>query len=1178
LTAVVAPRNASFAPRYFSSSGFCSRSLKPAAAAAAATTAVGSSLSVQPVRAAAAAAAMSTAAPKKEKGAAQFGDVSSRYVTSVPKGEKKDFAAPMADAYDPSVVESTWDAFWEAHDLYKPDETKDEKFVIVIPPPNVTGSLHLGHALTVAIQDSVVRRHRMLGKAALWVPGLDHAGIATQVVVEKQLARTEGKSRHDIGREAFVDAVWQWKEQYGSRIDTQIRAVGASVDWSRYRFTMDETCAAAVQKAFTVMHERGLIYRANRIVSWSCALRSAISSIEVDHLDVEGSTMVSVPGFPRKVEVGVIHSFAYKVLADDGVTPTDEEIVVATTRIETMLGDVAVAVYPGDARYKHLVGRRLAHPFIADRIVTVVEDAVLVKPEFGTGAVKITPAHDPNDFLCGERNGLPRINILDDRGYLNSNAGGYAGQHRYEARERVIADLEAAGLYRGKADNPMSIGLCSRSKDIVEPIIRPQWWVKCDDMAKRAADAARSKDLAIVPSQFEQVWYRWLDNIQDWCISRQLWWGHRIPAFYARRAGADASAEEEDINRWVIAPTEAEARTIAEQRFPGEELILEQDPDVLDTWFSSGLFPFSVMGWPNEQSTDLARYFPGHLLETGSDILFFWVARMVMMSLELTGKLPFNTVYLHTLVRDRVGRKMSKSLGNVIDPLHVVYGITLEELQKTLENGNLEATEVAKAQANQAADFPAGIPQCGADALRFGLLSYTRQGTDINLDPNRLVIARTFCNKMWQATRFALKNFPADFAAPESLDQLNAHMAAAGGASTAQAWILSRLHHANTVVDAAFTNYVFGDATEAVQTFFVDELCSRYLEMIKPILRDDALTTEAGKLSAQSHLSTLFYCLDLILRILHPMMPFVTEELWHRLPGHEARVAARVAAAGGAANADKRVLAGSIMIAEYPTPAATASLASPEAEAGMAVIDSLVAALRSTKNSVGLKNSQRPDVYVIAKDPATVALVAKEAGNVATLAFLGTVAAVSDADAAATVPKGCMSVVVSGGISAAVVVEGLVDIAAEVVKSERKHKDLRAQQDALEAVMNGPAYANCKPEVKVKNTEKHASNDAELASLQAAIDNFSALVSRKQYLPLKIADVDTDVAKVVKNLEKNGCKEADVNAPAPAEPEADADAPKKKPSKAELAVASLRVQYNALVEQREALKAELAAL
>ena len=1126
---------------------------------------------------------MSTAAPKKEKGAAQFGDVTTRYVTSVPKGTKKDFSEPMADAYDPSVVESTWDAFWEAHDLYKPDETKDEKFVIVLPPPNVTGSLHLGHALTVAIQDSVVRWNRMNGKSTLWVPGLDHAGIATQVVVEKQLARTEGKSRHDLGREAFVEAVWKWKDQYGDRIQDQVRQIGASVDWSRHRFTMDDMCAAAVQEAFTRMHAKQLIYRANRIVSWSCALRSAISSIEVDHVDVEGSTMLKVPGFPRPVEVGVIHSFAYKVKD----SPTGEEIVVATTRIETMLGDVAVAVYPGDERYKHLVGKQLVHPFVADRIVTVVEDAVLVKPEFGTGAVKITPAHDPNDFLCGERNSLPRINILDDRGYMNSNSGPYAGQHRYECREKIIADLEAAGLYRGKANNPMSIGLCSRSKDIVEPIIRPQWWVKCDDMAKRSADAVRNKELAIVPAQFEKTWYSWLDNIQDWCISRQLWWGHRIPAYYAHPAGADSSAAEEDMNRWVIASSLEAAEKLAAERFPGEALRLEQDPDVLDTWFSSGLFPFSVMGWPT-QSSDLARYFPGHLLETGSDILFFWVARMVMMSLELTDKLPFTTVYLHTLVRDRIGRKMSKSLGNVIDPLDVVYGISLQALQATLENGNLDPAEVLKAQANQAADFPNGISQCGADALRFGLLAYTRQGTDINLDINRLVVARTFCNKMWQATRFALRNFPADFAAPNSNAELVAQMAAAGGASTAQAWILSRLHNALLVVDNAFTNYVFGDATEAVQSFFVDELCSRYLEMIKPVVRIDETSTDADKLSAQSHLAVLFYCIDTILRALHPMMPFVTEELWHRLPGHAERTAARIATAGGAAVADKRVLSGSIMVAPYPVPAVTQEFYSPEAEADMALIDTIVGALRAAKASVNLKNAQKPPVFVSTKTAAVAALVNKEARNIATLSFTDTVKAIMADAAAATVPvSGCMSVVVSSDIQLFLVVEGLVDTVAELVKAERKHRELQQQCQTLEALMASPTYANCKAEIRAKNSERLAALQGEMGLLQGSIDDFTKVVPRGKYLAAKIADLDAELGRLARMFEKNGVKEADIPAILAVDPAvaaaaaAEAENPegeKKKPNKTEANITSIRLQYLPIRDAQAALKEELAKL
>ncbi len=1103
-------------------------------------------------------ASATTKKEKKVSQTAQFTEAA-KFVNPTPKGQKKDFSLPMEDAYDPMRVEASWDAFWEAHELYQPDDSKPEKFTIVIPPPNVTGSLHLGHALTIAIQDSIVRWNRMNGKCTLYVPGTDHAGIATQVVVEKQLARTKGISRHTLGREEFIKEVWAWKEKNGDRIQEQIRSMGTSVDWSRLRFTMDDRCGAAVKEAFIRMYSDKKIYRANRIVTWSCTLRSAISSIEVDYLDVEKSTMVKVPGHNKPVEIGVLHSFAYPVKD----STTNEELVVSTTRIETMLGDVAVAVHPEDKRYQHLIGKELVHPFHPDRKVIVIADGELVDPAFGTGAVKITPAHDPNDFLCGNRHNLPRINLLNDDGTLNHHAGKYQGMHRFAARELVIEDLKALGLYRKKEDNKMAVGLCSRSKDIVEPIIRPQWWVDCKEMAAKSVEAVEKKELNILPSSHETTWYRWLENIQDWCISRQLWWGHRIPAYYARREGEAFPTAEEDLNRWIIAPSVEDAQKVLAERFPDEakSFTLEQDHDVLDTWFSSGLFPFSVMGWP-ENTDDVNKYFPNSLLETGQDILFFWVARMVMMSLHLTGKLPFSTVYLHTMVRDRIGRKMSKSLGNVIDPLDVINGISLADLQRALTTGNLDPEEVKLAQENQSKDFPLGIPTCGADALRFGLLGYTRQGSDINLDPNRLIVARNFCNKLWQATRFALMNFPADFAAPASLDAMQKVIAAAGGPSTAQAWILSRLHAAIAASEHAFTQYEFGSATAAVQTFFVDELCARYLELIKAIVKVDAATaTQQEKASAESHLAVLFICLDYALRLLHPMMPFVTEELWHRLPGYAERAKAVADAAG---SNDKRAQSGSIMVAPFPRPSWTVSLASPQAEQEMAVVDQIVLTLRSAKNSVNIPKA-RPQIFAVCADASGVTLVKREAANISTLALTGPVTAVLKQDVEegkAQINDGCITAVASADFTLCMVIEGLIDTGVEVVKTERKLKDLKQANAALLAVVQGPNYAAVvKPEIQAKNDAKLKENAAEIESLEKALVSFSKITTRKQYATAKSADLQ-------KELEKLDATEARVRAgiKPPKNPE-EPQIPKKTQD-----------QLNVIEQQRGEMKAELEAL
>mmetsp|Transcript_6397 Transcript_6397/g.10765 ORF Transcript_6397/g.10765 Transcript_6397/m.10765 type:complete len:710 (-) Transcript_6397:8-2137(-) len=642
---------------------------------------------------------------KKEKKEKKVKEPEQIFVDNTPKGQFKQIADVFPPTYQPKYVEAAWASWWEANDFYTPDVAKaieageEGRFVMVIPPPNVTGSLHLGHALTNAIQDTLTRWHRMKGKIALWVPGVDHAGIATQSVVEKQLKKLEDKSRHDLGREEFIKRVWEWKNTYGNRICNQIRSLGASVDWTRESFTMDSNLSAAVTEAFVRFHEDGLLYRDTRLVNWSCALKSAISEIEVDHIDLEGRTFLPVPNHKLQAtyEFGMITSFAYKVAADCA-REEGEEIVIATTRLETMLGDTAVAVHPDDPRYTHLHGKFLQHPFL-DRRIPIITDGELVDMSFGTGAVKVTPAHDPNDYLCGKRNNLEFITILSEDGSIAPNGGKYAGMMRYDARVQMEKDMQELGLLRGKEVNKMRLGKCSRSGDIVEPYLTPQWYVNCTSMAKRSVDAVRNGDLKIVPQMHESTWYQWLDNIRDWCVSRQLWWGHRIPAYFARLAGEDRTTKDSNDpannDRWFVGRTEAEARSKAAVALGVAEdaITLTQDEDVLDTWFSSGLFPFSVFGWPNE-TQDMKAFFPTSLLETGLDILFFWVARMVMMSLHLTDSLPFKTVYLHAMVRDKNGRKMSKSLGNVIDPLEVINGCSLAGLLEKIDAGNLPEKEV----------------------------------------------------------------------------------------------------------------------------------------------------------------------------------------------------------------------------------------------------------------------------------------------------------------------------------------------------------------------------------------------------------------------------------------------------------------------------------------------------
>ncbi|UYV69234.1 VARS [Cordylochernes scorpioides] len=714
------------------------------------------------------------------------------------EGEMKDVSGPMPASYSPPYVEAAWYSWWKKMGFFKPEYGGRDilpedrpKFVMVIPPPNVTGSLHLGHALTSAIEDTVTRWHRMRGYTALWNPGCDHAGIATQVVVEKKLWREQQKTRHDLGREGFIQEVWKWKEHVelmsrkGVTIYDQLSMMGCSVDWDRAVFTMDPKMSKAVREAFIRLHERGLIYRSNRLVNWSCTLRSAISDIEVDKLELPKRTLLKVPGYKDKIEFGALVSFAYPVIdaghdnhawkvgESAGEPPlSGEQIVVATTRLETMLGDSAVAIHPEDARYTHLHGRHVLHPILG-RVLPIVCDS-FVDPAFGTGAVKITPAHDHNDYEVGKRHNLPFINILNDDGTLNENCGKYSGTKRFDARKQIQAELEEKKLYIETKDNPMVVPVCNRSKDIVEPLVKVQWYVNCTEMAAKASQAmiimaVREGELRITPDIHEKTWFHWLDNIRDWCISRQLWWGHRIPAYYVSSSEPSVQQSSED-DRWICAHSEEEALLKAADKFriSKDKITLKQDEDVLDTWFSSGLFPFAIFGWP-DQTKDLAAFYPGQLLETGHDILFFWVARMVMLGLTLMGKLPFSQVLLHSIVRDAHGRKMSKSLGNVIDPLDVIRGISLEDLHKQLENSNLDPSEVDRAKQGQKSDFPEGIPECGTDALRFALLAFSTSGRDINLDILRVEGYRRFCNKLWNATKFSLMFLGEDYTVPQSL-------------------------------------------------------------------------------------------------------------------------------------------------------------------------------------------------------------------------------------------------------------------------------------------------------------------------------------------------------------------------------------------------------------------------
>ncbi|KAG7105018.1 Valine--tRNA ligase like protein [Verticillium longisporum] len=787
-------------------------------------------------------------------------------------GQKKvlhSFEHPHFSAYNPSAVEAAWYQWWEESGFFKPEASKQGAdaagtFVIPLPPPNVTGALHCGHALANALQDTLIRWHRMKGFTTLWVPGCDHAGISTQSVVEKMLWKKEQRTRIDVGREGFVRMVWDWKDEYHQRINNAQKLMGGSMDWSREAFTMDKNLSAATAETFCRLHDEGLIYRSSRLVNWCTALNTALSTLEVENKEITGRTMLSVPGYERKVEFGVLTHFKYQI---EG---SDETIEVATTRPETMFGDSGIAVHPDDQRYVHLIGKYAKHPFV-DRRLKIVADSKFVDPEFGTGAVKLTPAHDPNDYQMGKTHGLEFINILNDDGTLNANAGRFEGQRRFDARYTVVEELTKLGLFVKKEPNPMKIPLCEKSKDVIEPIIKPQWWMQMQDMADAALKVVESGEVKISPESANKSYRRWMASINDWCISRQLWWGHRIPAYRVVFEGEDASEGDDSV--WVVGRTTEEAQEKAAAKYGSKKFHLEQDPDCLDTWFSSGLWPMSTLGWPNAESPDFKQFFPTSLLETGWDILFFWVARMIMLSLKLTGRVPFKEVYCHSLIRDSEGRKMSKSLGNVIDPLDIISGIELDQLHAKLHVGNLKEDEISRAIKYQKTAFPGGIPECGADALRLTLISYTTGGGDINFDIKVMHAYRRFCNKIWQASKYVLGRLPEDFVPLTKLDTAEL--------SIPERWILHRMNVAVKGINDTLEAREFSKSTQFAYQFFYDELCDIFIENSKTILSD-------GSPEAQSSVQqTLFLALDVALRLMHPFMPFITEELWQRLPKRE---------------------------------------------------------------------------------------------------------------------------------------------------------------------------------------------------------------------------------------------------------------------------------------------------
>lgn len=738
----------------------------------------------------------------------------------------------MEKSYNPAEIETKWYQYWESNNYFSPSGSGDP-FCIVIPPPNITGTLHMGHAFQDTIMDILIRYHRMKGRKTLWLVGTDHAGIATQMVVERQLAQ-KGMNRQDLGRQTFLEKIWDWKNESGGAITRQLRRIGASVDWKRERFTMDPGLVDAVNEVFVRLYEKGLIYRGKKLVNWDPVFESAISDLEVESQE----------------EIGHLWQFRYP-LVKKGIHHNDY-IVVATTRPETILGDAAVAVSPNDPRYQHLIGEEIELPLMGRKIPIIADD--YVDPEFGTGCVKITPAHDFNDYAVGLRHHLPMINVFTTKATLNDNAPvEFRGLDRYVAREKILDRLKELGLFEKADDNHrMMVPRGDRSRAVIEPYLTDQWFVHIAPLAQPAINVVKEKKLRFSPDTWEKTYFDWMTKIEDWCISRQLWWGHRIPAWYDNEGNVYVGRTLEEVRK---------------KYHLDETVALDQDEDVLDTWFSSALWPFSTLGWP-EKTPDLQTFYPTSVLVTGFDIIFFWVARMIMMGLEFMGDIPFRTVYVHGLIRDSEGQKMSKSKGNVLDPIDLIDGIDLDSLlNKRIENMMQPSAEKQnKIQEATRLEFPDGIPAFGADALRFTFSSLASTGRDIRFDLGRTQGYRNFCNKLWNASRFVLLNISDDFPNTDSVDF-----------TLADRWILSRLERTQKDVEEFINNYRFDLASNVLHDFVWHQYCDWYLELAKSILNQE----NADPAIINGTKQTLLQVLETILRLLHPFIPFITEEIWH---------------------------------------------------------------------------------------------------------------------------------------------------------------------------------------------------------------------------------------------------------------------------------------------------------
>ena len=968
----------------------------------------------------------------------------------------------LENAYNPSDVENGMYQVWEDKGYFQPSYDKQQSFSIALPPPNVTGSLHMGHGFNNAIMDTLTRYHRMLGENTLWQPGTDHAGIATQMVVERQL-NAQGIKRHDLGREKFLEKIWEWKAESGGNITRQIRRLGSSVDWSRERFTMDDGLSNAVKEVFVRLYEDGLIYRGKRLVNWDTKLQTALSDLEVENHDEKGS----------------LWHFRYYLTDKNAKTQDGKNyLVVATTRPETLLGDTAVAVNPEDARYQHLIGQTVTLP-ITGRIVPIVGDDKAVDMEFGTGCVKITPAHDFNDYETGKRHNLPMINIFDNSAnilpemqiftdlqtkepQLETTPSEYAGLERFAARKKMVEQSEVEGWLEEIKPHDLKVPKGDRSNTIVEPWLTDQWYVSIEKLAKPAIEAVEDGRTEFVPAQYKNMYMAWMRDIQDWCISRQLWWGHRIPAWY------------DDEGNIYVGRDEAEVR---QKYHLADSLALRQDSDVLDTWFSSALWTFSTLDWTGELNFDdysqaLKTFHPTSVLVTGFDIIFFWVARMMMMTLYFikdkdgNPQVPFKTVYVHGLVRDGQGQKMSKSKGNVLDPIDLIDGIDLETLVAKRTTGLMNPKDAQKIEKATRKEFADGIPAFGTDALRFTFTSLASTGRDINFDLKRIEGNRNFCNKIWNATRFVLMNCVDKDGNALNIDKTaNTELW-----ELPEQWIMSRLNSTVKAIHEHMSQYRFDLVSQDIYEFIWNEYCDWYVELAKSSLNDESVSAER---KAQIRY-VLLNCLEVAMRFTHPIMPYITESIWQTI----------------APIIDKKAT-DSIMTAPFPT--ADDSLISLQTEHDMTWLQALIGAIRNIRGEMKLGNAVRLPVLLDNISDEETARLSRIENQFKSLAKVDTLTIVNAGDGAdKELPLSSSSMV--GQLKVLVPMKGLIDPTAELNRLAKAQEKLTKQAESLRSKLSNESFVSKAPANVVESEKaKLAEMDTQLAEMNKQIEQLKEI-------------------------------------------------------------------------------------